>query len=116
MAEQAEGFGLSRIGQIAVTVKDLEKAVEFYRDKLGMKLMFEAQGMAFFDCGPVRLMLGRAEKPELDHPASIIYYQVQDIQKAHQALAARGVRFLAPPHLVARMPDHDLWLAERDQE
>ena len=117
MAEKEEGIGLSRIGQIAVMVRDLKKAVAFYRDTLGMKLMFEVPGMAFFDCGPVRLMLGVPEKPELDHPASIIYYKVDDIRRTHETLASRGVEFVAPPHLVARLQDHDLWLAEfRDME
>jgi predicted enzyme related to lactoylglutathione lyase len=117
MSDNQEKIGLFRIGQIAVTVRDLGKAVAFYRDTLGMKLLFEAPGMAFFDLDPVRLMLGKPETPELDHPASIIYYKVDDIQKTHEALVKRGVRFIAPPHLVARLQDHDLWLAEfRDME
>ena len=104
--------GLSSIGQIAVIVHDLGKAVAFYRDTLGMKFLFEVPRMAFFDCGGIRLMLGLPETPELDHPASILYYKVDDIQAAHQALVSRGVRFVTEPALVARMPDHELWLAE----
>jgi methylmalonyl-CoA/ethylmalonyl-CoA epimerase len=101
----------SRIGQIAVVVRDLERAVAFYRDTLGLRLLFQAPGLAFFDCGGVRLMLGPAESPDFDHPASIIYYLVSDIAATHEALVRRGVAFRAAPHLVARMPDHELWLA-----
>jgi methylmalonyl-CoA/ethylmalonyl-CoA epimerase len=103
-------FGLSEIGQLAITVRDLKLATAFYRDTLGMKLLFEVPNMSFFDCGGVRLMLSTAEKPEFDHPASILYFRVPDIQAAYETLVARGVRFEGKPHLVARMPDHELWL------
>lgn len=110
-------FGLSQIGQIAIIVHDMQQAVEFYRDKLGMKFLFEAPKMAFFDCGGIRLMLGIPEKEEFDHPASIIYYRVPDIHAAHETLASRGVEFEGPPHLIAKLPSHDLWMAFfRDQE
>jgi predicted enzyme related to lactoylglutathione lyase len=114
----ATEFGLSRIGQIAITVKDVKRATVFYRDTLGMKFLFEAPpGLAFFDCGGVRLMLTLAPTPELDHPPSILYYQVDDIVKAHELLASRGAVFVEKPHVVARLPDHDLWLASfRDSE
>src|SRR5579872_5369554 len=108
----APPVSLSRIGQIAIVVHDVERATAFYRDTLGMRFLFAFPGLAFFDCGGVRLMLSRAEDPKLDHPASILYYRVADIEATHQALAARGVRFESGPHLVARMPDHELWLAE----
>ncbi len=105
--------GLSQIGQISVNVQDLERAITFYRDSLGMKFLFQAPpNMAFFDCGNIRLMLGIADKPELDHPASIIYYKVADIQATHETLKSRGVKFIVEPHLVAKMPDYDLWLAD----
>jgi methylmalonyl-CoA/ethylmalonyl-CoA epimerase len=108
------GFGVSRIGQIAMTVGDLPRAVAFYRDVLGMRFLFEAPpAMAFFDCGGVRLMLSL---PESDGAAagqqfgSIVYYAVEDIEQAAQALEARGVLFEQPPHLVARLPHADLWM------
>lgn len=104
--------GLSQVGQIAINVQDVERATAFYRDTLGMRFLFAFPGLAFFDCAGVRLMLSRAEDPKLDHAASILYYRVADIEVVHQALAARGVRFASRPHLVARMPDHDLWLAD----
>ena len=105
------GFGLSQIGQIAVTVKDLERSVAFYRDSLGMRFLFQAPpNLAFFDCGGIRLMLTPPEQLNQNH-SSIIYYKVDDIQQAHQTLAARGVPFDGVPHLIARLPDHDLWMA-----
>ncbi len=111
MATAATHFGLVQIGQISVTVHDVKRATAFYRDTLGMKFLFEAPNMAFFDCSGVRLLLGVSEKSEFDHPASVIYYRVDDIHGAFDALASRGVRFEAEPHVVARLPDHDLWMA-----
>ena len=102
--------GLSAIGQIAVTVTDVDRAVAFYRDSLGMKLLFQFPGMGFFDCGSVRLMLTLAEKAAESY-SSIVYFKVEDIQNAHAELAGRGVTFDREPHLLARMPDHDLWMA-----
>ena len=112
------GPSLSRIGQIFVNVHDLDRAIAFYRDMLGMRFLFQAPpNMAFFDCGGIRLMLGVADRPDLDHPASIIYYKVDDIEKVYEVFKARGVEFVVKPHLVAPMPTYDLWLADfRDSE
>src|SRR6266436_457631 len=90
--------GLSRIGQIAITVNDIKKAIEFYRDTLGMKFLFDAPNMAFFDCGGIRLMLGLPEKEGEQKYSSIIYYNVEDIQKTYDTLLSRGVTFDAKPH------------------
>lgn len=111
-------LSLDRIGQIAINVQDVERATAFYRDVLGMRFLFSAPpGLAFFDCGGVRLMLSRAEDPELDHPASILYYQVADIAAAHRMLTGHGVTFLTAPHVVHKAADYDLWLADfRDSE
>lgn len=110
-------FGLSQIGQIALNVHDLERAIAFYRDKLGMKHLFTVPKMAFFECGGIRLMLGLPEKPEFDHPSSILYFKVNAIQTAFGTLSSRGVAFEGEPHLVAKMPTHDLWMAFfRDSE
>jgi len=103
---------LSSIGQIAVSVKDLARAVEFYRDRLGLRFLFQAPpALAFFDCDGVRLMLDVPLDKEFDHPASILYFRVDDIARAHADLAARGVVFRGAPHLIAKMPDHELWMA-----
>jgi len=110
MAQPDTSFGLARIGQIAVTVGNLERAVTFYRDTLGMALLFQVPNMAFFDCGGIRLMLGLAEKPG-EIFSSVIYYRVDQIQQAYEVLSLRGVEFEAKPHLIAKMPDHDLWMA-----
>ncbi len=104
-------LSLGTIGQISIMVKDLARATAFYRDTLGVKLLFEVPGMAFFDADGVRLMLGKAEKPEFDHPASIMYYKVGDLIGAHQTLESRGVTIVHEPRLVAPMPDHDLWIS-----
>jgi methylmalonyl-CoA/ethylmalonyl-CoA epimerase len=83
----------------------------FTKDTLGLELLFKAPpGLAFFDCGGVRLMLDQAEKPEFDHPSSILYFAVSDIQLAHRRLQASGVRFREEPHVIAQMPTHDLWM------
>jgi len=112
------GFGLSRIGQIAITTKDLDRAVEFYRDVLGLKFLFKAPpGMAFFDCGNLRLLIGLPDRPELDHPSSILYFATEDIGAAHAALAERGVEFVAEPHIVYKTEQMELWLADfRDMD
>lgn len=116
IAEQTPA-NISQIGQIAINVKDVKRATAFYRDTLGLKFLFDAGKLAFFDCGGVRLMLGLPEKPEFDHPGSIIYYRVPEIQAAYKGMSSGGVKFEGEPHLIARLPDHDLWMAFfRDSE
>jgi len=112
------GPTLNQIGQIFVNVKDLDRAIAFYRDILGMTFLFQAPpNMAFFDCGGIRIMLGIADRPDLNHPSSIIYYKVDDIERVYQTFKARGVEFIVKPHLVAPMPTYDLWLADfKDSE
>lgn len=108
---------LQQIGQISVTVHDLERAVACYRDGLGMKHLFTVPNMAFFDCGGIRLMLAIPTSKELDHPSSILYFKVPDIQQAYETLQARGIQFANKPFRVASLATHDLWLAEfRDSE
>jgi methylmalonyl-CoA/ethylmalonyl-CoA epimerase len=105
-------IALSHIGQIASRVHDLERAIGFYRDTLGIPFMFQAPpGMAFFQCGPISLLLGPAEHAADDHPGSVLYFQVDDIDAVHRALRDKGVAFRDAPHLVHRMPGKELWLA-----
>jgi methylmalonyl-CoA/ethylmalonyl-CoA epimerase len=108
-APQPALFGLATIGQIASTVTDVDRAVGFYRDRLGMKLLFQVPNMAFFDCAGIRLMLSGSETGETY--SSILYFKVPDIQAAAESLKERGVDFEREPHLLASMPDHDLWMA-----
>ena len=103
--------GISSIRQIAINVKDLDRARQFYRDTLGLTFLFDAPNLSFFDAGGVRLMLGKAEKTEFDHPASIMYYSVKDIKASHDAIASKGAHVERGPELVAQMPDFDLWIS-----
>ena len=104
-------FGLDQIGQIAIPVRDLERAITFYRDVLGMQFLFQAPpGLGFFDCGGVRLMLD-APAAEQAGQSSVLYYRVADLNDAFETLSSRGVVFEAEPHRIATLPDHELWMA-----
>jgi predicted enzyme related to lactoylglutathione lyase len=118
LKEEDVALQLSCIGQISITVRDLGRAVAFYRDTLGMRFLFEVPPkMAFFDCGGMRLMLAMPEEPEFDHPSSILYYKVDDIHEAWKGLVEAGVDLRREPHLIARMQDHEVWMAFfRDSE
>ncbi len=111
MKSETNKFSLSQIVQIAVSVNDLERATAFYRDTLGMKYLFTANGMAFFDSNGIRLMLTRLNKTESDHTNSVIYFKVDDIQEGYKTLSGRGVRFEEEPELAAKTAKFDLWLA-----
>ena len=108
---------LQQVGQISVGISNLERAVAFYRDVLRLKYLFWTGNMAFFDCGGVRLMLAMPEKPGQAQTSSILYFKVEDIEAAAADLSTRGVAFEAKPHLVAKMPNYELWMAFfRDSE
>ena len=100
---------LNDIGQIALTVSDLARAKDFYQNILGMRFLFDAGTMAFFQCGAIRLMIG-VSKEAVVGSGTILYFKVQDIQAVYGALKEKGAELVDEPHLVARMPDHDLWL------
>ena len=102
---------LQAIGQIAVRVKDLARAVKFYREVLGLKYLFEAPGLAFFECGGVHLLLSGAEEPEFDHASSVLYFNVDEIQVAYRSLVQRGVRFRDEPHVIHRAGPQELWMS-----
>jgi catechol 2,3-dioxygenase-like lactoylglutathione lyase family enzyme len=111
--EAAMAFeGLGTIGQIHISCTDLERSVAFYRDTLGIPLLFEVTGqpMAFFDCGGVRLYLGKPESPEF-RSQPILYFRVDDLDEAYETLRSRDVEFVDEPHLIARMEDHELWMS-----
>ena len=103
--------GLDQIGQIAVPVTDIERSIAFYRDVLGMRFLFQAPpGLGFFDCAGVRLMLDAPAKENAGN-GSVIYYKVKELQTTFEKLSAKGLIFEAKPHLIAKMPDHELWMA-----
>ncbi len=117
MSPTSSNLGIQNIGQISIIVHDLQRATAFYRDVLGLPLLFTVPNLAFFDCGGVRLMLGPAETPEFDHPSSILYFRVPDLDAAYRQLVEKGVQIFAPPRLIAPMPTYDLWMAAfRDSE
>ncbi len=104
------GVKLEGIGQIAVYVTDLARSKEFYGQTLGLAHLFDAGNMSFYQCGGVRLLIGASDKP-VATGGVILYFRVADINQACAELSSRGVEIVQQPQLVARMPDHDLWLA-----
>ena len=102
---------IENIGQIAIRARDLPASVAFYRDTLGLDYLFEAGSLAFLMCGDVRLMLAVPENEEVDHPSSTVYFRVADLPAAYAELTGRGVEFVDEPHLIAKLPDHELWMA-----
>lgn len=99
------------VGQLAIPVADLQRSLGFYRDVLGLRFLFEAPpGLAFLDCGGVRIMLSQSQANESSPPAGVIYYRVADLEAAYNTLLERGAVFLDRPHQIARLPDHELWM------
>jgi len=111
MAPSTTAPSLDTIAQIALTISDLDRAVAFYRDSLGMPLLFQAPpGLAFFRCGAIRLMLSKPEGEFKPGASSVLYFKLRGIEAAHAILKERGVTFVDEPHFITRMPDHDLWM------
>ena len=103
---------LSSIRQIAVTVSNVDTALKFYRDVLGIPFLFSAgPNLAFLDAGGVRLMLSTPQGVGSVGQNSILYFMVSDIVATHAALVARGAANGRAPSLTAKMPDHELWTA-----
>lgn len=101
---------IESIGQIAIAVSDLGKALAFYRDKLGLPVLFEVlPNMAFLSCGGVRLMLTTMQGEMRDHRTSVIYYKVTNLSESVEFFKKNGVEFIREPQLTAKMPDHELW-------
>lgn len=110
MSAPANAPTISHIGQIAIIVKDVDRAVDFYQNKLGLPFLFRAGDLAFFQCGGTRLMLDKPSDPEFDHPGSILYFSVSDIREAYARMKSGGVEFRDQPHMIAKLPDHELWM------
>ena len=104
---------LGRIGQIALTVSDMERAIAFWRDTVGLKFLFQAPNVAFFDVAGVRFMLGTAEGPKVKPAGTALYFEVTDLDATFEALRERGAK-VAPngePHFIAKLGPKDLWMA-----
>jgi methylmalonyl-CoA/ethylmalonyl-CoA epimerase len=104
-------LNLDHIGQIAITVGDVDRAEAFYRSQLGLRHLYRFGDLTFFDCAGVRLMLEKAKAPENIHHASVIYFRCADIALTVRELKARSVPFIQGPQRIAEMDDHDLWMA-----
>lgn len=101
---------IEKIGQVAVPVNDLDQAVQFYEEVLGLPLLFNTGTLAFFDCGGVRLLLSLPEKEEFAHSSSILYFQVSRIHEAYEEMKRKGVSFIDEPHVVAKMEQTETWM------
>lgn len=118
MTTTSTGSEITGLRQVALTVSDVARSIAFYRDEVGLAFLFSAgPNLAFLDIGGVRLMLGAPEPGFEPGASSVLYFKVADIDAAYAEMAARGVGFVDKPHLLAPMPDHDLWLcAFRDPD
>ena len=102
---------IDTIGQIALTVSDVDRSIAFYRDTLGLRFLFSAgPTLAFLDAGGIRIMLSAAEGDFTPRASTVIYFRVADLDAEHAAMTSRGATFVDAPHLVAKMPDHELWM------
>jgi methylmalonyl-CoA/ethylmalonyl-CoA epimerase len=110
MTAETSSVHFDQIGQIALTVTDIARSKDFYQNTLGMKFLFDAGSMAFFQCGDIRFMIG-ASGESSPRGGTLLYFKAPDIQNVHESLKEKGVVFHQRPHLVAKMPDHELWIA-----
>nr|WP_240056696.1 VOC family protein [Bacillus mesophilum] len=101
---------IQKVGQIGIPVKDLDRAIDFYKQKLGLSLLFNTDNMAFFESNGLRLLLSLPEKEEFAHASSVIYFQVSDIRDSYERLVAEDVRFIDEPHMVAKMGETETWM------
>lgn len=108
---------IQKVGQIGVPVKELDRAIHFYKEFLELPLLFNTDTMAFFECSGLRLLLSLPEKEEFAQSSSVIYFQVKDLKESYEKLLEKGVCFLDEPHLVAKMGQIETWMAFfRDSE
>ncbi len=109
--EKMQKHSLNEIGQVNLNVKNVEEAICFYRDTLGLTLLFSVENMAFFDCNGIRLMLSKPEKELFDHPGSVIYFKAEDLLGTYEQFRKDGVTFTSKPHMVTDMGQYELWMA-----
>ncbi|GAA0488847.1 hypothetical protein GCM10008986_13330 [Salinibacillus aidingensis] len=101
---------IKNVGQIGIPVKDINRALDFYKDKLGLSLLFNTDSMAFFECNGLRLMLTLPEKEEFAHSSSVIYFQVNNIKDTYERLVGKEVTFIDEPHVVTKMGQTETWM------
>ena len=104
-------FTLNQLGQISLSVDDIEAAERFYGEALGLRKLFRFGDLVFFDCAGVRLYIQKSNTNPFTPVSSVLYFRTSDISIALEQLKSRGVAFVSPPQLVAPMEDHDLWMA-----
>ena len=103
-------LNVSQIGQIALPVADVDRSEAFYEKALGLRKLYRFGTLSFFDCAGVRLLIDKVEGSELQ-PQGCIYFRCADIALAVAELTKRGASFTHKPQLIAKMDDHDLWMA-----
>jgi len=101
---------IQKVGQIGVPVKVLDRAIQFYKDKLGLSLLFNTDSMAFFECNGLRLLLSLPEKDEFAYSSSVVYFQVENIKAIYETLVGNGVTFIDEPHIVAKVGQIETWM------
>lgn len=101
---------IQKVGQIGIPVKELNRAIHFYKEKLGLSLLFNTDSMAFFDCNGLRLLLSLPEKDEFIYSSSIIYFQVENMSKTYEDLVNKNVTFIDEPHVVAKIGQTETWM------
>ena len=104
-------MALSKIGQIAMQVSDVERAEKFYGEALGLHKLYRFGDMVFFDCDGLRLMLEGTNKPVQSTPGVCFYFTVKGLEAVVEKLQSRSVEFEDEPHLIAKMSDHELWMS-----
>ncbi|WP_371873278.1 VOC family protein [Lysinibacillus sp. Ag94] len=101
---------IQSVGQIGIPVKELDRAIYFYKEKLGLSLLFNTDSMAFFECNGLRLLLTLPEKDEFIYSSSIIYFQVENLSMTYEDLVNKNVTFIDEPHVVAKMGQTETWM------
>lgn len=105
-----ENSVIQKIGQIGVPIKNVDRAIEFYKEVLELPLLFNTENIAFFECNGQRLLLSLPEKDEFANSSSVIYFQVEDIKKSVEQLIEKGVSFIDQPHIIAKMGNTETWM------
>ena len=103
-------IALNSLGQIALTVDDVDAAEAFYATKLGLRKLYRFGDLLFFDCAGVRLLVEKSNARPFAPSSSVLYFRVSDLALSYRELKARGVPFVDTPHLIVAMSDHDLWM------